>query len=89
MDERIKRKEPLREGKEPTRDKLYTETTYRFLSLVSFGSIDGVVIFSNVQVEIVLIRKVLVTFAASVHVNLLVMHIVVFDGIERQRLVRR
>lgn len=39
----------IRKGKEQTRDKQRKEMTYRFLSLVSLGSIDGIVIFCNMQ----------------------------------------
>jgi hypothetical protein len=70
-------------------DEGYKETTYRFLPLISLSSIDRIVVFGNVQMQIVLIRKVLVTLAASVHVDLLIVHIVVFNRSEGQRLVRR
>ena len=80
---------PLDKGKERTRDKLCAEMTYRFLSLIPLGSIDRVMVFGNVQMEIMLIWKVLVAFAASVHVDLLIVHIVILNRRESQRLVWR
>lgn len=80
---------PLDKGKERTRDKLCAEMTYCFLSLISFSSIDGIVVLCDVQMEIMLIWKVLVAFAASVHVDLLIVHIVILNRRESQRLVWR
>lgn len=63
--------------------------TYRFLALISFCSIDGIMVLCNVQMEIMLIWKVLVAFAASVHVDLLIVHIVILNRSESQWLVWR
>ena len=87
--EGVGRKMPLDKGKERTRDKLCAEMTYCFLSLISFSSIDGIVVLCDVQMEIMLIWKVLVAFAASVHVDLLIVHIVILNRRESQRLVWR
>jgi hypothetical protein len=57
--------------------------------LISFSSIDGIVVLCDVQMEIMLIWKVLVAFAASVHVDLLIVHIVILNRRESQRLVWR
>ena len=62
--------------------------TYRFLSLIPLGSIDGVVVFGNMQVEVVLVWEVLLAFAATVHVNLVVVHIVLLNRGKSKRLVR-
>lgn len=57
-----------------------SERTYRLFSLVTFRSVDGIMIFGNVEVEEMLVWKVLLALRTSVHVGLLVVDIV---GVER------
>jgi hypothetical protein len=59
--------------------KLVHESTYRFFALVTFRRIDRVVIFCNVQVQKMLIWKILLAFRTSVHMRLLVMDIVCIE----------
>ena len=62
--------------------------TYRFLALIALGSIDRVVVLCNMQMQVMLIGKVLLAFTAAVHVNLLIVHIVFFNRCKSERLVR-
>lgn len=62
--------------------------TYRFLSLIPLGSVDGVMVLCNMQVQIVLVWEVFVAFAATVHVDLMVMDIVFLNGSKGKRVVR-
>jgi hypothetical protein len=59
--------------------KMSHQKTYRFLALLTFRSINRVVVFRNVQVQKVLIWKVLQALGTPVRVRLLIVHIV---GIE-------
>jgi hypothetical protein len=51
------------------------ESTYRLLSLVTFRCIDRVVILRDVQVQKVLIGKILLAFGTSVHVRFLIVEV--------------
>lgn len=62
--------------------------TYRFLSLVPLGSVDGVMVLCNMQVQVVLVWEVLVAFAAAVHVDLMIVDIVFLNGSKGKRVVR-
>lgn len=61
--------------------------TYRLLALVSLGSIDGIMVLCNMQMQVMLVWEILLALAASVHMHLLVMHIVVLKRCESKRLV--
>jgi hypothetical protein len=62
--------------------------TYRFLSLVPFSGIDGVMVLCNMQMEVVLVWKVLLALAATVHMDLVVVDIVLLNGRKSKRVVR-
>lgn len=62
--------------------------TYRFFSLVPLGSIDRVVVFGNMQMQEVLVWEVFLAFAATVHVKLMVVHIVFLNRSKSKRVVR-
>jgi hypothetical protein len=59
--------------------KVIRESTYRFLSLVTFRCIDRVVVLCDMQVQKVLIRKILLAFGTSVHVRFLIVDIICIE----------
>jgi hypothetical protein len=61
--------------------------TYRFFTLVTFRSIDRIMVLCNVQMQEVLVWKVLLAFGTAVHVRFLVVHVVCIKRVKRQRLV--
>lgn len=62
--------------------------TYRLLSLIPLSSIDRVMVFGNVKMQVVLVWKVLLAFAAAVHVKLAIVHIVFLNRSKSKRVVR-
>lgn len=69
-------------GKEMSRP-----TTYRFLALVPFRRHDGIVVFGNVQLQEMLVGEVPMAFGTAVHVGFLVVHVVLVERGEGERLV--
>jgi hypothetical protein len=55
--------------------------------LVTFCVVDRIVVLGNMQMQEVLIREVLLAFGAPVRVHLLVVDVVGFERVERQRLM--
>jgi hypothetical protein len=80
-------KEPPGRGRNHLEGKEGNISTYRSLSLVSLSSIDRIVVLSDMQVQKMLIREIFLAFATPVHVRLLVVHFVFFNGHEGERLV--
>jgi hypothetical protein len=74
-------------GKEAPGGRMQGNITYRSLSLVSLSGIDRIVVLCNMQVQEMLVWKVLLAFAAPVHMRLLVVHIMFFNRSEGERLM--
>jgi len=62
--------------------------TYRLLASFSLGSVEGIMVLGDVQKQDVLIREVLLALGAPVHVGLMVVYMIVFEGRECKWLVR-
>jgi hypothetical protein len=62
--------------------------TYRFVTLVTFRSIEGIVVLCNVQVQEVLVWEVLLALRTAVHMRLLVVHVVCIKRVKSEGLVR-
>jgi hypothetical protein len=74
-------------GERSTGGRMQGNMTYRSLSFVSLSGIDRIVVLCNMQVQEMLVWKVLLAFAAPVHMRLLVVHIMFFNRSEGERLM--